>query len=545
MKVNVRGIKMQERFIHTNVLLKEYLKRDWKIIIAWILGLGIFAGGFIPAFVEISKGQGLAAMFETMKNPAMIALIGPTPVKDVSEYTIGAMYSHEMSLLCGICAMIIAAMFVINHTRKEEENGLLEFICSYHVGRLANSLAVMIEVVLINIILMIFIGSLMVCFNEPSITLIPAFLFSGSICLAGIMGGVIALVIAQIISEATTATTISLSIIGLLYFLRAGTDMYNVDLSMFNPLGWTYLTFSFSENNIIPLICGFIFCIILICLAFKLESNRDMLAGYISKRKKQKSVKKSLLSISGLFIRLNRTIIISWLMVFIFMGCAYGSVYGEMQTFLESNELIKMMFTIDGISIEESFSATIMVVMSGLVTILPLVIINKLFSEETSGHLSQLYATKVTRKKVYSTIITIALITGFIGILLAAVSLGGTALTVLDDTKMNLSDFIMTGINYFPAVVFISALASLILGWFPKYGKVLYGYVVFSLIISYFKQILNLPELFEKLSIFNWFAKMPIESFNSVVFVAVTVISVIIIIIGYWGYQKRDLVEQA
>lgn len=538
------GNEMKEKFIYTNILLKEYLKRDWKIIVAWVLGIGIFAGGFVEAFVEIGKGQGLAGMFETMKNPAMIAMIGPTLVKDVSDYTIGAMYSHEMLLLSGICAMI-AAIFVVNHTRKEEENGLLEFICSYRVGRLANSLAIMIEVVLINIVLMIFIGSLMACFNEPSITLAPAFLFGASICLAGIMGGAIALLMAQIMPSATSATASSLSIVGLLYVLRAGSDMYNVDLSMFNPMGWTYLTFPFTKNNLTPLICGFIFCSILICLAFRLENNRDMSASYLSEREKQKPIKQSLLSVTGLFMRLNRTVIISWLIVFVFMGCAYGSVYSEMQTFLESNELIKMMFTIDGISIEESFSATIMIVMSGLVTILPVVVINKLFNEETSGHLSQLYATKVSRKEVYMTIVTIALITGFIGILLVAVSLGGTALAVLNNSAMNLTDFMMIGINYLPAIIFISALSAFMLGWFPKYGKALYVYVVFSLVISYFKQILNLPELFEKLSIFNWFPKMPIESFDIVIFIVVTIIAIIMIIIGYWGYQKRDLIENA
>ena len=50
-----------------------------------------------------------------------------------------------------------------------------------------------------------------------------------------------------------------------------------------------------------------------------------------------------------------------------------------MQGFLESNELMKRMFAYAGFSIEESFSSTVMVVMAGLVTILPIVIVNKLF----------------------------------------------------------------------------------------------------------------------------------------------------------------------
>src|SRR5699024_11508676 len=95
--------------------------------------------------------------------------------------------------------------------------------------------------------------------------------------------------------------------------------------------------------------------------------------------------------------------IISWMIAFIIMGAAYGSIYGDMQTFLESNEMMKEMFSHSGVSIEKSFTSTIMMVMIVLVSILPIVIVNKLFSEESSLHLSQIYAKKVTISKLFFT----------------------------------------------------------------------------------------------------------------------------------------------
>src|SRR5699024_12558547 len=74
-------------------------------------------------------------------------------------------------------------------------------------------------------------------------------------------------------------------------------------------------------------------------------------------------------------------------------------------------------FTHSGVSIEESFTGTIMMVMIGLVSILPIAIVNKLFSEECRLHLSQLYATKVTRSQLYWTSIGLAVFAGFVGIL--------------------------------------------------------------------------------------------------------------------------------
>src|SRR5690625_3762963 len=148
---------MKEKFARWDTLFVQYLKRDWKKIIVWVLGLGLFSAGFVPAFKEIAKGQGLIGMFETLKNPAMISMVGPTPVETATNYTLGATYAHEMLLFCGLFAMIIAALHVVSHTRKEEDLGLTELVRSFQIGRQANSLATITEIVLINILLALFI----------------------------------------------------------------------------------------------------------------------------------------------------------------------------------------------------------------------------------------------------------------------------------------------------------------------------------------------------------------------------------------------------
>src|SRR5699024_10583955 len=116
-------------------------------------------------------------------------------------------------------------------------------------------------------------------------------------------------------------------------------------LSMVNPLGWTYLTFPLSENNGIPLLIALIFIAILVVIAFMLEEARDMGESYIAQRKGRRHASTSLLSIQGLLLRLNRGTIISWLIAFLILGATYGSIYGDMQDFLSSNDFMKQMFT--------------------------------------------------------------------------------------------------------------------------------------------------------------------------------------------------------
>lgn len=257
----------------------------------WILGLGLFSAAYIPAFEEIGKGQGLQGMYETLQNPAMISMVGPTPVETAADYTLGAMYAHEMLLFCGLFAMIIAALHVVSHTRKEEDLGLTELVRSFRVGRQANSFAVTSEVVIINILLALVIGGIMTSFGVDTISAGGSFLFGASIGMAGILGAVIALVMAQIMPTSSAATGASLGIVGLLYIFRAGTDVSNADFSMINPMGWTYLTYPFTENNWVPLILAVAFSIIVVIIAFVLEGRRDMGAGYLPEREGRESAK--------------------------------------------------------------------------------------------------------------------------------------------------------------------------------------------------------------------------------------------------------------
>src|SRR5699024_12002593 len=102
----------------------------------------------------------------------------------------------------------------------------------------------------------------------------------------------------------SSATGSALGIIGLLYIVRAGTDVSNVDLSMFNPLGWTYLTYPFTENNWIPLIFALVFSIVAVIIAFALEGARVMGSGYLLEIEGRANAKKSLLSLRGMFIKI-------------------------------------------------------------------------------------------------------------------------------------------------------------------------------------------------------------------------------------------------
>lgn len=96
---------MTDKFSRWSTLFSQNLSRDWKKILIWLVGVTAFSGGFVPAFEELTSGQGLAGLYETLQNPAMIAMVGPTPASNAAEYTLGAMYANEM-LLFAVCLLL-------------------------------------------------------------------------------------------------------------------------------------------------------------------------------------------------------------------------------------------------------------------------------------------------------------------------------------------------------------------------------------------------------------------------------------------------------
>ena len=535
---------MKNKFMNWSNLFKNYLKRDLKKIIIWVLSLGLFSSALMPAFVEMAQGQALIGLFETMANPAMIAMVGPTPIESAEYYTLGAMYAHEMLLMCCLFAMVVSTMHIISHTRKEEDLGMSELIRSFQVGRQANSLAIMLEVILINLAIAMLTFSVLLAFDDPSLTIEGSLLFSISIGTSGIFGALIALCCAQIMPNGSSATMSSLAIIGLLYLLRATTDVIDQGLSLFNPMAWFYFTFPYTENNWYLLSFALILGIILLIIAFVLEEKRDVGAGYLKEKEGRAYAKKSLLSVTGLFLTLNKLALIAWLITFSLIGGAYGAMYGDMQSFIEGNDLMEQMFAQSGITIEDSFTSLIVMVMASLVAILPIVVMNRLFSEESKIRLSQIFSTKVSRTKLYWTSVIIASVSGIIGLLLASASLGYTGIyTMNDKTTLSITTFLEAGANFIPLIIFITGLTALFIGWQPKLSKIAYGYLAYTTLMAYFINMIEIPDILQKTSINNIIPLLPIAKFDLTTFIVITGIGLIMMVIGHFGYKKRDLIE--
>jgi len=128
--------------------------------------------------------------------------------------------------------------------------------------------------------------------------------------------------------------------------------------------------------------------IAILAFALYLNSIRDLEAGFIPAKPGRKTASAFLQSPLGLALRLQRGTIIGWAAAMFILGASYGSVLGDLETYLESMDLIReMLIDVAGFSLTEQFLPMLMAVISMVAAIPVLLMVLKVQVEENKNHL--------------------------------------------------------------------------------------------------------------------------------------------------------------
>ena len=109
------------------------------------------------------------------------------------------------------------------------------------------------------------------------------------------------------------------------------------------------------------------------------------------------------------------------------------------------------------------------------------------------------------------------------------------------DEIPSLKVFIISALNYIPAILLTLSFGVLIIGIAPKFYWFSYLYLGYSFFIVYIGRILDLPETLEKLSPFGILPNYPLEDLSIKSIVILVILSVVFILSGIKGYKNRDL----
>jgi len=527
-------------FKNTLNLTRFYLLRNKNSAIIWLVSMTLL--NFYVAFMY-NNLYGTQAerdtMYVVMQNPAMVAMLGPTKLVD-GLYTLPAMFSQQMLVICAIALGIMNILYVIKSTRKSEEDGQLEVISSLSIGRLSNLSATYLSMVVINIIIALVSGILLYVSGMQDITISSALTYTFTIGLVAIIYGFIAGVFAQLCQTSRMALILSSVILLLDYMIRAWQDINNVSPA-FTPLGLGFHALPMVNLQALNLVILFIIALVFEVISLLLNKSRDHDSGILPTRDGKASASNLLRSPLTLILRLQRTTIIAWIVILFILGATYGSIFGDLDSFIDGNELLTQMFLRDGTNnLAQSFASIIIMIASIGVTFGSLTFIFKIVNEEKSDRIDLVYSKPISRYGYLKDYLVIAIILAIIYQLSFMLGLYIVQASVLA-TPLLFKDLLINAMLYLFPIYFFTGLGLLLIGIFPKGRVILYGIIIFFAYFVYFGSIMNVPQVLVDYSPFAIVPHYPVQSINWLPLLIMLGLGILTGILGFITYRKRDI----
>ncbi|RNF38732.1 ABC transporter permease [Planococcus salinus] len=524
----------------TGRLTRFVLRRDRIRIPLWIVSFAVVSAVVAVAFTDLYQSdQERQAIAETMRNPAMTAMVGPGYGLD--NYTAGAMMAHQMLLMTAVVVGLMSILLVTRHTRTDEEDGRIEMIRSLPVGRLSNLLSTLLVMALVNVLLAVVVGFSLYALNIETMDLEGSLLYGAALGATGLVFAAITAVFAQLSQNARSTIGFALGILVLGYFVRAIGDIGNEAVAWLTPLGWILRAEVYVNNYWWPVLVTVGAAIVLSVLALYLNSIRDLGSGFFPARPGRKVASPLLQSPFGLALRLQRTGLIAWAFGMLLLGASYGSVLGELESFFGDIELMQQLLVqTEGFSMTEQFIPMLMSVMSIIASIPVLMTILKLKTEEKNGRLEHIVGRAVSRNRLMGGYVVLSLLVSVVMLSLTAFSLGATGNATMEE-QLPLGMFFTASFAYLPAVWVMIGIAVLLIGWAKGLSGFIWLYLTFSFAVVYLGGLLQFPEWVQKLSPYGYVSRIPIEDMDYGTAAILTGIAVLLIIAGFIGYNKRDI----
>ena len=553
------------------MMMRTLFKRDWIKYLIWVIALLAYAASGAGKFELAMNSKATAAsMYSLFENPALVALFGPTAVKHATDFTAASAFGGIMPLMTVVVFAVVSIIYVVNRTRKEEDEGIAELLRSFQIGKLANTTAVVIELLLLHIIMSLALAGSLAAQHVAGMPLSSNLLFSFSIGAQGFLWGIVALVMMNIFPDAGGAKGASIGILGALYILRMYSDIKAESLSWLNPLSWSYLTDAYVKDNWLPVILTLLLAAILLALSYLLEINRDVTAGYLPEGNGKAHAGFLLKTFTGFTLRQQRTATIGWLLGIFVMGITYGSMIGQIGNLIGSAGSNNYMSRAMGITehatgnvMTQDFLMTVYLVISLLSVCFAVTSLQRIVSEERHNRLEQLYSMPLSRTKLYLTYTVIAWVLGalaqFIGILgIYLVQMG-------NKNALSFGTLLSGGMVSAIGTFFILGLLGLLIAYLPRLSSLIWAYIGFSFFIGVIGNMLNLSNNIMNLDVYHNLTKVTTKTVHALSktatgydlnvhvnaqivanwssFWMILILSLVFVIIGLIGYRRRDIIS--
>lgn len=530
---------MKKDLIGTGGLIRLILRRDRIWLLLWMLViLSIILGGAVSIEDVYPTVEARQERFDQIMNIPMFMLF-QSKAFDTSP---GALATQQAFGGSTILAALGSALFLVRHTRKEEQMGRRELIGSTVIGRHA-PLAAALTVVL---------GSGMIVAGVSTIGLIGiGFPMAGSLALGLVVGSAvwIAAAMAAVAAQVTENSGVaSMSAFGLFYgfhFVRGISDMGGESLAWLGwlvPNGWLEHVRPFAGERwwVFGLIV--VWVILLLRLAFRLVGRRDLGAGLIPSRNGPATAPTGLRNPMGLAWRLQRRMLFFWIGLIIFIAFPTGFIGpSALEEYAQSQWLQEYAAAINVASPADAFFTYLVFIMVFLITMYAIMATLRMRSDEAEGTAEMILTTPVNRWRWAVSHLVFGLGAPMILLVIMGFGFGLGSGVQSGDLGGDLARMLRLTTSLVPAVWVIVGITMAAFGLLGRGSNVI-GWIALAvgIMTEIIVKMKLLPEwLFLVLSPFAHVN--PYYQPNAMTYVVLTLLAAVLVISGFYGLKRRDL----
>ena len=504
-------------FTGISVLLPVSLKQNARSIAPWVMGVSALSASSILAyrfiFPDVVDRTQLSAALSS--NPALSLIFGPAH----NLMTNDGFNAWRSGALGAFFAALMAILVVVANSRADEDSGQAELIASGVMGRQAR--------------LTVAVGG----------AAVPSLLLSATFTASALMFAGVAAVTVQLGSDARSASSIAIGLLGVFFVVRGSIDSIDAPgwAGWTTPLGWLEQVRPAADVNPWPLLLAVALAAVLIACGFVLDGRRDYGAGIIAPRPGPARGTRAA-NIWGLAVRLNRGSLITWLVAFAGLGVVFGYLSTAITGLLGSNTSLRGVLagqSANASNLTFAFLVTILQLVGLIAAIAGVQTVNRIVFEENSFRVEPVLAGALRRPTYLASNIVVAYLAPAIYLLI-----GGTVIGLIaanSDTGVSIPSVIGQAAATVPAVWALVAIAAAAVGARPAVRFVGWLAIIVAFALTILGPTFKLPEWALSISPLHHVPNVTVPAPDWMGLVGVGVAFVVFTAIAFAGFRHRDI----
>ena len=521
-------------------LLRAELKHGGRLLAPWVLLATLLSSSSVIVYPWLFPEQHdrAALALAISSNPALGLIFG-----HAGDLTTTDGFNAWRSLAIGDLLAAIGAIFAITRTtRAQEDSGQAELLASGVMGRGARLTAAVAMGLGMGVVLGLVTGLVTVAFGggwEASM------LLAATMTVTGWMLTGVSAIAAQLGSDARTANTLAASAFGILFMARGFAFSIEAPdwVQWANPLGWMSQTLPATENRWWPLLLGVGLMVVLVAVAFVLQTRRDFGVGAIAPRPGPARGRQR--SVWGLALRLNRGPMITWAVAFAALAVVYGYFTTSVPDLLGDDSAVQQILAAGAATREELIGSFVVMILSlvGILAAVPGVqTMLRVRAEEVDDRVEPILATAVSRPKYYASNVVIALVGPAVFVVIAGTIVAALASSA--DIGLSFGDVLRQSVSTIPAVLTVVAVAVAVVGARPAVPPAAWAGVLLSFGLTLLGPSFKLPDWALGISPFWHVPNVMSADPDWWGLLWVSLVALLLLAVGFAGFRRRDLARQ-